>query len=160
MRRRGSSEEISPEGVSEAVFAYFEERFGLDRSLFGGYRLYLASKGRVYLGPKRVPDMPKIATIGLMVARVSGQVKPSTNLLQAMGMHVGKSAVELERGQAIRYARGEDIVFAPDAAKAAGASDGYLLLRYLGKQLGCGFLKDGVIRNMLPKAKRLEIRLI
>ncbi len=158
MRRKGTSETISPEGVSEKVLSYFEERFGLGKGAFEGYGLYLASKGRVFLGPKRVPDMPKIATIGLLVARVSGTVKPSTNLLQALGGRITRSAVKLTKEQAAAFAKGTDIRL--EAAQSAGVSDGYILLRYEGASLGCGLLQQGLVRNMLPKAKRLEITLI
>jgi len=158
MRRRGSSETISPEGVSEKVLGYFEERFGLRKGLFEPYGLYLASKGRVYLGPKRVPDMPKIATIGLMVARVGDTVKPSTNLLQAFGNSVTRNAIDLDARQAAAYAKGGDIM--PGKAQLNSISDGYVLLRHAGAPLGCGWLKGGAVRNMLPKAKRLEIQLI
>jgi NOL1/NOP2/fmu family ribosome biogenesis protein len=158
MRRRGTSEVISPPGTKEKVFGYLEERFGLERSLFDDYGLYMASKGRVYLGPRRVPDLPKIATIGLLIARVHGTVKPSTNLLQALGKRVSRNIVNATREQALAYARGGD--FKPDSAAVDGIGDGYVLVRFEGASLGCGLLQKGMVKNMLPKAKRLELRYI
>lgn len=158
MRRRGTSEVISPEGTKEKVFQYLEERFGIKRALFDDYGLYMASKGRIYLGPRRVPDVPKIATIGLLVARVAGAVKPSTNLLQALGSHVTRNIIDASKEQAIAYARGGD--FPLGKGKPEGVSDGYVLVRYDGAALGCGLLQGGTIKNMLPKAKRLELRYI
>ncbi len=156
MRRKGSSESPSPADLSGRVYDYFEQRFGLPRALFEPYGLYLASKGRLYIGPKKVPDMPKIATIGLLAARVSGTIKPSTNILQAMGRHVTKNFLELSREQALEYAKGSDVRL--DAGQKAGANDGYVLVRYGSVPLGCGLLQQGTIKNMLPKAKRLSIR--
>jgi len=158
MRRKGTSEVVSPEGTKEKVFSYLEERFGLGRSLFDDYGLYMASKGRIYLGPRRVPDLPKIATIGLLVARVTGAVKPSTNLLQALGKQVTRNIVDATREQAIVYARGTD--FKPDSSAVSGITDGYVLVRYEGASLGCGLLQKGMVKNMLPKAKRLELKFI
>ncbi|MCI0503827.1 hypothetical protein L0Y65_03890 [Candidatus Micrarchaeota archaeon] len=158
MRRKGSSETISPQDVSGKILGYMEERFGLGPELFSPYRMYLASKGRVYLGPRNVPDMPKIATIGLLIARVNGAVKPSTNLLQIMGKHVEKNAVELEKQQALDFAKGQDVRLAP--AQLATLRDGYVLMRYNAEPLGCGFLRLGAVKNMLPKAKRLPLRFI
>lgn len=158
MRRKGSSEVISPEGTKEKVFLYLEERFGLERALFDDYGLYMASKGRIYLGPRRVPDMPKIATVGLLVARVAGAVKPSTNLLQALGGHVTKNILDASREQAITYARGSD--FQVGKALPEGVTKGYVLVRYDGAALGCGLLQGGIVKNMLPKAKRLELKYI
>jgi NOL1/NOP2/fmu family ribosome biogenesis protein len=158
MRRRGTSEVISPEGTKEKVFCYLEERFGLARSLFDDYGLYMASKGRIYLGPKRVPDLPKIATIGLLVARVNVTVKPSTNLLQAVGKRVTRSILDVTKEQALIYAKGSD--FKADKAAFEGITDGYVLVRYEGAPLGCGLLQKGMVKNMLPKAKRLELKFI
>jgi len=158
MRRKGTSETISPQDISGKIFEYLEERFGLERDLFKGYRMYLASKGRIYLGPRSFPDMPKIATIGLLIARVNGSVKPSTNLLQVMGHHVKKNDVELTREQAIAYANGQDIKLEP--RQLSSLKDGYILLRYLSAPLGCGLLQLGGVKNMLPKAKRLALRFI
>jgi NOL1/NOP2/fmu family ribosome biogenesis protein len=42
----------------------------------------------------------------------------------------------------------------------AGASDGYVLLVHRDQPLGCGLLRGDSIRNMLPKAKRLELKFI
>jgi NOL1/NOP2/fmu family ribosome biogenesis protein len=156
MRRRGSSETVSPQDLSGRVFDYLEQRFGLARELFDGYGLYLASKGRIYIGPKRVPDMPKIATIGLLAARSGGTIKPSTNLLQAFGRHITRNLIDLTKEQALEYARGSDVK--ASAAQASGAHEGYVLMRYEGIPLGCGLLQLGTIKNMLPKAKRLSIR--
>lgn len=158
MRRKCSSEKVSPQDMSAAILRYLEDRFGLGPELFSPYRMYLASKGRVYMGPRCVPDMPRIATVGLLIARVNGSVKPSTNLLQAMGSHVKKNAVDLAREQAIAYAKGQDVVLS--AGQMEGLKGGYVLMRHNSAPLGCGLLQLGRVKNMLPKAKRLDIRFI
>ena len=140
------------------VLAYLEERFGLGPAHFEGFGLYLASKGRVYLGPRVAISQPRVVTLGLLIARISRAVKPSTNLLQAFGAMVTKNYIELDRIQTISYAKGEDIRLSPESVKSA--SEGYILLRYSGIPLGCGLLNGQEVKNMLPKAKRLELHFL
>jgi NOL1/NOP2/fmu family ribosome biogenesis protein len=175
---REGREEPAPSAAD--VLAYLEERFGLERALFDGFGLYATSKGRIYLGPKRLVNHPRIATLGLLIARSHGAIKPSTNLLQLFGRQVKKNYVELAKEDAAAFIGGADVRL-PGAEAAVGvgadvrhpngagggigdtgvATDGYVLVRYLGFSLGCGMLHSGPhgaeIRNMLPKAKRLAI---
>lgn len=151
--KRDEIDSINPKDARRLVLGYLEERFGLEAALFDGFGLYLASKGRVYLGPSSIPGNLKIITLGILIARLSGTVKPSTNLLQAFGRHVKRNAVRLSRGQAIEYAKGADV-----RVDGGEATDGYVLLTYEGVPLGCGQLTGGVVKNLLPKAKRLSLK--
>jgi NOL1/NOP2/fmu family ribosome biogenesis protein len=171
---RGTDERGGREGRDEPppsaadVLAYLEERFGLGRELFSDYGLYATSKGRIYLGPKRLVNHPRIATVGLLIARSHGAIKPSTNLLQLFGRLVKKNYVELVKENAAAFIGGADVRLSQGELGGAGgsgtetATDGYVLVRYLGFSLGCGMLHHGPhgaeVRNMLPKAKRLTIR--
>ncbi|MEW6722210.1 MAG: hypothetical protein AB1324_03035 [Candidatus Micrarchaeota archaeon] len=159
MRRRDEGgENIQPAKVKGMVLGYLEERFGLGRELFSGYELYLASKGRVYLGPASVPPNTPIVTLGLMIARVSGSVKPSTNLLQSFGGRITRNAIELSREQTAAYCEGRDVTL--EEGQGESTSDGFVLLKYLGKPLGCGHRAGNAVRNQLPKAKRLSLRFL
>lgn len=148
----------SPAQMRKDLLSYFEGRFGLEPSAFDDFGLYMASRGRVYLGPRRIIDRPRVVTVGLLVARTGGAIKPTTNLLQAFGRRVTKNRVELTRAQAIAYAKGDDLSL--EEGQLAGASDGYILLSYESFPLGCGLLKKRSVKNMLPKAKRLELSFI
>jgi NOL1/NOP2/fmu family ribosome biogenesis protein len=145
----------APAPSAADVLAYLEQRFGLERSLFADYGLYAASKGRLYLGPKRLVNHPRIATAGLLIGRSGNAIKPSTNLLQLFGRHVKKNIVALEKDNARGFMAGEDVK--TSGSEARGATDGYVLVKYLDFPLGCGFLQDGRVKNMLPKAKRLAV---
>ncbi len=149
-------EELPPKKVMGLVSGYLDERFGLGPEAFEGYGMYMASKGRVYLGPKALIERPKIVTLGLLIARVGGTVKPTTNLLQLFGKRVTKNRLVLSREQARSFARGEDVRL--EAGDEEGCAEGYVLIAYGGTPMGCGFLKGGVVKNMLPKAKRLELK--
>jgi NOL1/NOP2/fmu family ribosome biogenesis protein len=164
---RGADERGGREGRDEPppssgeVLAYLEERFGLDRALFEGYGLYATSKGRIYLGPKRLANHPRIATVGLLIARSHGAIKPSTNLLQLFGKQVKRNYVDLTKENAAAFIGGSDVRLGDGETSGALTSDGYVLVRYLGFSLGCGMLQRGpqgaTVKNMLPKAKRLKV---
>lgn len=153
-----SIDQMPPKKILAIVTEYLETRFGLGAEDLSGYSFYLSSKGRVYLGPKAAIDKPKIVTIGLLAARVSNAVKPSTNLLQVFGRRIQKNFIQLSRAQAVSYARGEDLALSPGQADAC--TQGYVLLKYGEYPLGCGQLQGRFIKTMLPKAKRLELKFL
>lgn len=148
---------MDQERIQKDVLDYLDERFGLGEDVFRKHRFYLASKGRLFLGPKWMPDDRRVVSVGLLVARAAGKgIKPTTNLFQTFGKLITRNALELDRESTIAYAKGEDL----ELDTAPPATDGYVLLRYRNTQLGCGLLKGKSVRNMLPKAKRLEISLL
>ncbi|MDD5340590.1 MAG: hypothetical protein PHV13_05075 [Candidatus ainarchaeum sp.] len=163
MRRRITDSQYkagkeAPAPSAADVLLYLEERFGLERALFSDYGLYATSKGRIYIGPKRLVNHPRIATVGLLIARSQGAIKPSTNLLQLFGRQVKKNYVVLGRENAATFIGGTDVKVT--SGEKGDASDGYVLVRYLDFSLGCGMLHGSDVRNMLPKAKRLKIAYI
>jgi NOL1/NOP2/fmu family ribosome biogenesis protein len=143
----------TPKNIQKDVLGYLETRFGLGAENFKDHRLYLASKERLYLGPKFVPDDRKIVTLGILIARASSSIKPTTNLFQLFGGRITKNIILLDKAQTIIFAKGEDLPI----TDPQGATDGYVLLKYGNIPLGCGLLKTGQLKNMLPKAKRLGI---
>ncbi|NYZ74274.1 hypothetical protein H0O00_03965 [Candidatus Micrarchaeota archaeon] len=147
-----------PQETRSMVLDYLEERFGLAPETFRGFGLYLASKGRVYLGPERAIGEPRVVSVGITIARLSGTVKPSTNLIQLFGRQMTRNVIPLEKEEAVSYAKGEDIRL--PAERLSHVTEGYVSLGYADVPLGCGMLKDGSIRNMLPKAKRLGLKFI
>lgn len=156
--RRKPRNEPPPHETKSMVLGYLEERFGLAPETFRGFGLYLASKGRVYLGPERAIGEPRVVSVGITIARLSGTVKPSTNLIQLFGRQMNRNIIQLEKEEAMAYAKGDDLTL--PAERLGHVTPGYVALSYLDAPLGCGMLKDGVIRNMLPKAKRLELKFI
>jgi len=160
MRRRitDSSYKAGREATAPSaadVLTYLEQRFGLEKAIFSDNGLYATSKGRIYLGPKRLINHPRIATVGLLIARSGGAIKPSTNLLQLFGRQVTKNYVVLSKENASTFIGGNDVKVV--AGEKGEATDGYVLVRYMDFSLGCGMLHGNDVRNMLPKAKRLAV---
>lgn len=133
------------------VLEYFMERFGIDPSNFDDYGLYMGSRGRVFLGPKKLIDKPPVVAPGILVARVSETIKPTSNFIQLFGRLASRNVVRLNREQARNFAMGSDLDVPP-------GSDGYVIVSYGKEPLGCGLLKGREIKNLLPKAKRQELK--
>lgn len=150
--------QADPAKVKGDVIHYLEARFGMPPSLVEGYSLYLGPKNRVYLGPSAVPPGLKIVSPGLLIARADSGIKPSTNLFQLFGAHVTRNILILSKGQAVAFVRGEDLSL--KGKENETVSDGYVLARYIDYNLGCGLLKNGMLKNTVPKAKRLELKLM
>ena len=138
--------------MKEDVLAYFETRFGLQRSLFSDFIFFSGEGGRIYLGPRSFPDLKETLHVGLPAARVGRSIKPSSHLVQLFGRHATKNVVQLTRYEAAAYMQGDDLPAKGDA------TDGHVILMHDGVPLGCGLLRDGVIKNRLPKAKRLALK--
>jgi NOL1/NOP2/fmu family ribosome biogenesis protein len=137
---------------------YLERRYGLMPELFADFEFYASANGRIILGPKQIGPFLSPDTAGLLIARMGNTVKPSTNLLQLVGGLILKNFVALERENAIRYIKGLDLEVTP--TEIGETTEGYVLLKYITFPLGCGLLQGSHIKNMLPKAKRLDVRFL
>ena len=139
----------------ELVLDYLELRFGLSKKLFDDFGFYAGPKGRVIVGPKQYDETIVPDTAGLLIARVHKSVKPTTNLLQIFGALATRNTITLSRNQTLKYLQGLDIK--PGNEDVVDATHGYILLRYDRYALGCGLFQDGHVKNMLPRAKRIEL---
>jgi NOL1/NOP2/fmu family ribosome biogenesis protein len=137
---------------------YLERRYGLASELLADFEFYASANGRIILGPKLIEPCLSPDTAGLLIARIGNTVKPSTNLLQVFGALISRNFVALVRENAVRYIKGLDLEVS--AAEIGDTTEGYVLLKYLAFPLGCGLLQGTHIKNMLPKAKRVDIRFL
>jgi len=103
--------------------------------------------------------------VGMQIARIGNSIKPSTNLLQLFGRHATRNVLSVTKEQAVAYAKGDDIKLSTQKESLKSAlpasfqvSDGYVLLKYLDFPLGCGLLKGSQIKNVLPKARRMNVK--
>jgi NOL1/NOP2/fmu family ribosome biogenesis protein len=143
----------------DLVVGYLGERFGLDPSLFLGHSFYDGGKGRIYLGPSASHIIRSTIAAGLTIARISPgdppNVKPTTNLIQLMGIHATRNRIDLQKEKAKEFASGLDLQL-PEGSHP-DCSDGFIVVRYEGMSLGCGQLHGALLRNLIPKAKRLRL---
>lgn len=135
------------------------ERFGFDKNIFGGLAFFELSKGRVYCvgeGCSGLLGMERVATAGLIFARLGGSVKPSSNIVQIFGKLATRNFLEIDMEMAKKFVSGEDLDV--DIAKYNSVTEGYVIIKYQNYPLGVGLLKDGKIKNMLPKGRRIGIK--
>lgn len=59
-----------------------------------------------------------------------------------------KNVIEVDKMQAHQWLKGEDI--------AIEGNNGYVLVRYKKDMLGCGHVKNNILKNMVPKERRLH----
>lgn len=141
----------------ERVFLYLEERFGIKRTVLESYDFRVSTKGKIFLS-NRFPrtDTNPVLNLGLPFARISrsGVIKPTSVFIQLFGRHARKGVVSLDKEQAKRFASGRDPEIGTDVSR------GYVIVRYGKYDLGCGHLKEGVLKNMLPKGKRMNVELL
>jgi|GEM_PF-741452 len=156
--RGPKKEQMDASEVKENTLKYFEERFGFPRAIFDGYSIYMGPKGRLYLGPAKVPPNLRIVSPGLLIARADSGIKPSTNLFQLFGNLVDRNIISLSKEQTEKFVMGTDMILSK--TDLGDASDGYVLVRYLDYNLGCALLKGTTLKNMVPKAKRLALNFI
>ncbi len=141
----------------ERVFGYLEERFGIGRGLFGGYDFRVSPKGKAFISNRFPGTDPRSAlNLGLPFVRVgrSGVIKPTSVFIQLFGRHAKKGIVNIGKEQAKRFASGMDLEIGTDLSR------GYVIVRYGNYDLGCGRLKEGILKNMLPKGKRMNVELL
>ena len=136
------------------------ERFGLDKEIFGLLELFQLSKGRIYCVGETCSGwlgMERVATAGLLFARLGGTVKPSSNIIQIFGKLATKNFLEVDKDVARKFVSGEDLDV--DASKYNSVTEGYVIVKYQNYPLGVGLLKNGQVKNMLPKGRRIGIKL-
>jgi NOL1/NOP2/fmu family ribosome biogenesis protein len=150
--------ELCSDSDKTLTLDYLERRYGLSRDLLADFEFYAGPNGRVILGPKEIDPCLSPDTAGLLIARIGNSVKPSTNLLQVVGALAVRNAIILDKDKATRYIKGLDLQLTPE--EIGDTTEGYVLLKYLAFPLGCGLLQAGHIKNMLPKAKRLDIKFL
>ena len=150
--------EPCPANDKSLTLEYLERRYGLAPELLADFEFYASANGRIILGPKQIDPCLSPDTAGLLIARIGNTVKPSTNLLQIVGSLITRNFIALERENAVRYIKGLDLEVT--AAEIGDTTEGYVLLKYLAFPLGCGLLQGSHIKNMLPKAKRIDVRFL
>ena len=143
----------------EQIFSYFEERFGLDRSLFKGLELFERSKGRIFAVNKDSAgflDKVKPISFGLLFGRKNAAIKPTSVIIQIFGRHATKNVLELDKKQTKDYIEGFDLVI----ENSGNCNEGYVILKYKNFSLGVGLLKNNKLKNMLQKGKRTKVELL
>ncbi len=141
----------------DEILKFLEERFGFERRVFSGLEFLTNPKGRVFAVNKQVSDFvtdERIACLSLPFVRMGKTIKPTSVMIQFFGRHAKKNVIELREDEAKEFVKGSDL------SLETSCSEGYVILTYERHPLGCGLLKGGRIKNMLPKAKRMPVEFL
>ena len=138
-----------------SLFSYLSDRFGLSKETFKGLAFF-KTESKIYLTTQECIQHPLFLdseTAGIAFIRPNGVLKPTTDFLQLFGSHIKKSVAKLTPEEAERYLRGEDI------EKSLDFDNGYVAVKYNQNVLGCANFKQGVIKNQLPKSRRVKFKI-
>lgn len=159
----------------ERVLRALDERFGIDPAVLEAYTFYAPADERVVLGPPEVPDGVEPVIGGLPAARLHGQVKPTTDFLQAFGRHATRNVVVLGRDAARAFVAREAVDLDRDDVDAGDATVGWVHVRYrdgrVGREeqdgrdgqdgrvfeLGCGLLREDRLDSVVPKGRSVGL---
>lgn len=136
---------------------FIKKRFGFTKEDFSGF-VFIADDKRVYVTTEDVglaQNLPaKAHSYGIVAGRIQrdGRIlKPTTNFLQIFGSRAKKNIIELSEDEKDGFIRGLDIETDSDF------ENGYVIVRWNGHVLGCGYLKDGILGNELPGSRIMRM---
>lgn len=137
------------------ILDYFKREFGIKREIFENYA-FLSSGKKIWMVKNESLEKIKdnlekinVQSIGIAIARVGKVVKPTSNFLQIFGKYAKKKTIELSEKEALDYIKGLDI-------KKDCKEKGYVIVKFGEDILGCGLVKEGWIKNQIPKARRIK----
>ena len=128
---------------TERVIELLREQFGVEGVDF---RLREGGSGRFYAYRECELEVEEFAS-GVYFGKLEKDgFRLSVEGCYLVGGSATKGVVEVDRGQAERWMRGEDLEI---------EAGGYVILRWGGYFLGCGKAKGGKVLNYLPKERRI-----
>jgi NOL1/NOP2/fmu family ribosome biogenesis protein len=141
----------------QRIIEYFRERFGIPEDDFKGYLFFESNKG-IWMVSSGFPDreylqlttLKRFDFLGIRVLRKinNNRFKPTTYGLQIIGRNATRNFIELDRDELIKLLRNGHI-----EKEYPSVEDGYVILRYNKRVLGCGLYKKGILEHQFPKGR-------
>ncbi len=140
----------------EKVITYFKERFGISEEEFKEYLFFESNKG-IWMVSSGCPEeeylkltaLKRFDFLGIRVLRkLNNGFKPTTYGLQIIGRNATKNFIELSRDELIKLLKKGYI-----EKEYPSVEDGYVILRYNRRVLGCGLYRKGILRHQFPKGR-------
>jgi hypothetical protein len=140
-------------GEKSRLLMSLEKNYGLKPGLFKDLTFLINNKNKVFMTNRLLADYVgygKFVSISLPFARMDLVVKPTTIMVQMFGKFATKGFIEVDKKNATRFMSGEDL-------EVENEGKGYVIVKYKDECLGVGLLKENVIKNQVPRAKRLDV---
>jgi len=135
----------------DETVAFFVERFGVDRAVLSTFFLSPGPDDVWAATTDPGSDLQTVRPPGLRAARrMRGGLKPTSTFLRALGPLITASRFEITDQDVLkRLLLGQ--------SEETTRPDGYVALVYRGDVLGCGSVKAGHLRALLPTGQRNEL---
>ena len=134
------------------VIRWWSERFGVPEEVFEPYEFFMRGKNTIWAlrRTEKLPTGLKFEALGMVIMR-KGKFgwKPTTNAIQVFGRYATRNVVELTEEQMRVFVAGGDV-----EGPFEGLEEGYVVVKYRGKPLGCGLYRRGVLKSQVPKVRR------
>ena len=139
------------ENLRDEVIGYFDTRFGVPPSFFSAFS-FEERKGEIWA--TTAPCSPDLATLrpsGLRIMRRMPHVfKPTSLFLRVLNTRITASRIEIERLDLLRQ-------LLLGQTSDTSLTDGFVAISFRGDLLGCGAVKNGKLRTLIPVQKRKEL---
>ncbi len=134
--------------LKERIAEFLEEQFGIDKEEFLRLDLEFEERGkhRVYVFRKGCPNI-SLYHYGIYFGTLDGRgIRLSIEGSFIVGKLAKKNVLEVDDETARRWMRGEDIEC---------SMKGYVILKWKNFFLGCGKSNGRILRNFVPKNRRI-----
>lgn len=137
-------------GLREEILRLFEQRFGVPRELLVDLT-FIERREEIWArSAVPPPGIEPVRPPGLRALRRQADVlKPTSAFLIALGDHITASRVNLDADGLRRVLLGQRI--------PSQQADGYVALCFRGDVIGCGKLRGGSLRGLIPTGRRREL---
>ncbi len=139
------------ESLRDEVIVYFETRFGVFPSFLSVFS-FEERKGEIWATTAPCPlDLSTLRPSGLRIMRrMPHAFKPTSLFLRVLNTRVTASRIEIERLDLLRH-------FLLGQTSETSLTDGFVAISFRGDLLGCGVVKNGRLRALIPVQKRKEL---
>ncbi|MES3162090.1 MAG: hypothetical protein PPP55_11070 [Halorubrum sp.] len=149
--------EVPGRASREEVLDWWEDRFGIERDVLGGYSFWEKGAGKVWVFNGEATDPSRIEAIGMTFLRTRQEHwKPTTRAVQRFGDHATRNVLEVDADTAARFVAGEDQEL-PDW----NGDWGYLIVSHQiagdSAPIGVGLYLYDELRSVVPKGSRAEL---
>jgi len=143
--------------VKENIINFFKDRFGIPSEIIENYQFF-ENKENIWMVSSEIVTeeflkllrLKKIDFIGIKALRKTQhfKYKPTTYLVQIIGIYAKKNIIELDKEELKNLLKIGKI-----SVKRKKIEDGYVILKFKGKVLGCGLYVNGILKHQFPKGR-------
>ena len=138
---------------SDEFIKYLERRFGI--TLPENLRIRKGGKFRIY--NKELEELEEecgIKGVERFGVNAGSELKPSSDFLQLFGFMCTRNIVFLEKEELSSFLEGKKLELKEEQIFG---EDGYVVVFFKGKVIGCGLLRGKTLESVIPKYKRGKI---